>query len=52
MGTPNNAIIAVALARADYRNSEWASYIDDTWRITPPAHGEPRIPVGSDAAVA
>ncbi len=24
----------MALAQADYRNSEWAGYIDDTWRAT------------------
>ncbi|MEO8130664.1 MAG: carboxypeptidase-like regulatory domain-containing protein [Bryobacteraceae bacterium] len=35
LGTPNNSIIAVALASADYRNNEWASYIDDTWRLSP-----------------
>lgn len=34
LGTTYNAIIAVALARADFRNSEWATYIDDTWRVT------------------
>ena len=35
MGTPNNSIIAVALASADYRNHEWATYFDDTWRVHP-----------------
>ena len=35
MGDMNNAIIAVALAQADFRNNEWATYIDDTWRFTP-----------------
>ncbi len=35
MGYMNNSIIAVALASADFRNSEWATYIDDTWRVRP-----------------
>ena len=35
LGTTYDAIIAVALAQADFRNSEWAAYIDDTWRIHP-----------------
>jgi len=35
MGAMNNSIIAVALASADFRNSEWAAYIDDTWRVRP-----------------
>ena len=35
LGDTYNAIIAVALAQADFRNSEWATYIDDTWRVTP-----------------
>ena len=35
MGDMNNSIIAVALASADDRNSEWATYIDDTWRVHP-----------------
>jgi hypothetical protein len=35
LGDTYDAIIAVALAQADYRNSEWATYIDDTWRIQP-----------------
>jgi hypothetical protein len=30
-----NSIIAVALASADFRNSEWATYIDDTWKVRP-----------------
>ncbi len=34
LGYMNNSIIAVALAQADFRNSEWAGYIDDTWRVT------------------
>ncbi len=33
LGHPNNSIIAVALASAEFRNSEWATYFDDTWRI-------------------
>ncbi|SPF53680.1 TonB-dependent receptor [Candidatus Sulfopaludibacter sp. SbA4] len=35
MGDMNNSIIAVALAAADDRNSEWAAYVDDTWRVLP-----------------
>lgn len=35
LGDTYDAIIAVALAKADYRNSEWATYVDDTWRIHP-----------------
>ncbi|HWF48275.1 MAG TPA: TonB-dependent receptor, partial [Bryobacteraceae bacterium] len=35
MGDTYDAIIAVSLAKADFRNSEWATYIDDTWRVTP-----------------
>jgi hypothetical protein len=35
MGYIQNSIIAVALASADFRNSEWAAYVDDTWKITP-----------------
>ena len=35
LGTPNNSIIAVALASADFRNHEWAAYFDDTWRLSP-----------------
>jgi hypothetical protein len=34
-GYMNNAIIAVALVSSDFRNSEWAAYIDDTWKLTP-----------------
>ncbi|MBZ5583749.1 MAG: TonB-dependent receptor [Acidobacteriia bacterium] len=33
MGSTYNALIAVALAQADFRSSEWAAYFDDTWRI-------------------
>jgi len=35
LGDTYDAIIAVSLAQADFRNSEWATYIDDTWRIHP-----------------
>ena len=35
MGYLQNSIAAVALASADFRNHEWAAYIDDTWRISP-----------------
>ena len=34
LGDTYDAIIAVSLAKADFRNSEWATYLDDTWRIT------------------
>jgi hypothetical protein len=26
---------AVALAKGDFRNSEWGTYFDDTWKVTP-----------------
>ena len=35
MGDTYDAIIAVALASADFTNNEWAAYIDDTWRVQP-----------------
>jgi hypothetical protein len=35
LGYTYDAIIAVALAQADFRDSEWAAYIDDTWRVNP-----------------
>jgi len=35
LGDTYDAIIAVSLAKADFRNSEWAAYIDDTWRVSP-----------------
>lgn len=35
LGDTYDAIIAVSLAQADFRNSEWASYIDDTWHVLP-----------------
>ena len=35
LGDTYDAIIAVSLAQADFRNHEWAAYIDDTWRIAP-----------------
>ena len=35
LGDTYNAITAVALAKADFRNSEWATYLDDTWRLSP-----------------
>jgi hypothetical protein len=35
MGYMQNSIVAVALASADFRNHEWAAYIDDTSRIAP-----------------
>src|SRR5712691_3911370 len=27
-------IIAVSLVSSDFRNSEWAAYVDDTWKVT------------------
>ena len=35
LGYTNNAIAAVSLVQADFRSSEWASYIDDSWKVTP-----------------
>ena len=35
LGTTFNAIIAVALASADFTNKEVSAYVDDTWRINP-----------------
>jgi len=35
LGDSYEAIIAVALAATDFRDSEWATYIDDTWRLAP-----------------
>jgi hypothetical protein len=35
LGDTYNAIIAVALAQADFQNSEWSTYIDDTWKVSP-----------------
>jgi hypothetical protein len=34
-GAMFNSLIAVALVSADFRNSEWAAYIDDTWKVGP-----------------
>src|SRR6266404_300089 len=34
-GYMSNSIIAVALVSSDFRNSEWASYIDETWKVKP-----------------
>ena len=34
LGDTYDAIIAVSLAKADFRNSEWATYLDDTWRVS------------------
>jgi hypothetical protein len=34
-GYMNNAITAVALVSSDFRNSEWAGYIDETWKAMP-----------------
>ena len=28
-------IIAVSLVSSDFRNSEWAAYVDDTWKVRP-----------------
>lgn len=35
LGTFFRADIAVALAQGDFRNSEWAGYVDDTWKVRP-----------------
>ena len=35
MGYTYNAIVAVSLVQADFRSSEWATYIDDSWEVTP-----------------
>ncbi|MDQ2945994.1 MAG: carboxypeptidase-like regulatory domain-containing protein [Acidobacteriota bacterium] len=35
LGAVQNSIIAVSLVSADFRNSEWAAYIDDTWKVRP-----------------
>jgi Carboxypeptidase regulatory-like domain len=35
LGNLNRVDIAVALAQADYRNSEWSTYFDDTWKVLP-----------------
>ncbi|HUB34169.1 MAG TPA: carboxypeptidase-like regulatory domain-containing protein [Bryobacteraceae bacterium] len=35
LGDPYEAIIAVSLASDDFRSSEAAGYIDDTWRVHP-----------------
>ena len=49
-------IIAVALASANFTNSEWAAYVDDTWKvlphltITPACGGKWRSPWKTDPA--
>src|ERR1039457_1666556 len=35
LGDPYEAIVAVALANANFSNHEWAAYVDDTWRVSP-----------------
>src|SRR5215472_1013359 len=35
LGSVQRVDMAVALASADFRNSEWGMYIDDTWKIRP-----------------
>jgi hypothetical protein len=35
LGTVQRVDMAVALAQADFRNHEWAAYIDDTWKVRP-----------------
>ena len=50
MGDMQNSIIAVALASADFRNDEWAAYIDDTWRVKPHLTISLRLAVGGRAA--
>jgi hypothetical protein len=34
-GYMSNSIIAVALVSSDFRNSEWAAYFDDSWKVAP-----------------
>jgi Carboxypeptidase regulatory-like domain/TonB dependent receptor len=35
LGYTQRVDMAVALVSADFRNHEWAAYLDDTWKITP-----------------
>src|SRR5215467_681880 len=35
LGATQRVDMAVALASDDFRNHEWAAYIDDTWKVTP-----------------
>jgi Carboxypeptidase regulatory-like domain len=35
LGATQRVDMAVALASDDFRNHEWASYVDDTWKVTP-----------------
>jgi hypothetical protein len=35
LGSTQRVDMAVALASDDFRNHEWASYFDDTWKVTP-----------------
>src|SRR5579871_3065213 len=35
LGSIQRVDMAVALASDDFRNHEWAAYIDDTWKVTP-----------------
>jgi hypothetical protein len=35
LGNTQRVDMAVALASDDFRNHEWAAYVDDTWKITP-----------------
>ena len=35
LGATQRVDMAVALASDDFRNHEWATYIDDTWKVTP-----------------
>ncbi len=35
LGDTYNAIAAVSLVQTDFRSSEWAAYIDDSWKVTP-----------------
>jgi hypothetical protein len=35
LGDAYDDIIAVSLAKSDFVSSEWATYLDDTWRIHP-----------------
>ena len=45
-------IIAVSLVSSDFRNSEWAAYVDDTWKVTSALDRHRRPPVGGGSAAA
>jgi len=35
LGTPSSINMAVSAAQTDFRSSEWALYVDDTWKVAP-----------------